>query len=230
MSVKSFSFPTAIGADAAAAVGPGALLNAGVDAGLLAEGTGGGGILLPIGVDAGLFMGVTEATLACIEGVIRGVWGAVAGPFGLGTWGGKTFVSFFGGALAGLPVGGAAIAGRVRFLTSLGFGGTFGLGTVATSGDVPPNPIFGNGATGLAACFAGREGPGKPEKGSFGDSNSTAMGAGGATGFGSGGGGWRLALNCLRSRSRTALDRSFSSLAPAWSTISISQQTYQVAF
>src|SRR4051794_40973885 len=80
MSVKSFSFPTAIGADAAAAVRPGALLSAGVDAGLFAEGTGEGGILLPIGVDAGLFMGVTEATLACIEGVIRGVWGAVAGP------------------------------------------------------------------------------------------------------------------------------------------------------
>ena len=120
------------------------------------------------------------------------------------------------------------MAGRVGFLTSLGFGGSFGLGTVATSGDVPPNPIFGNGATGLVACFAGREGPGKPEKGSlvaiFGDSKSTTMGAGGATGFGSGGGGWRLALNCLRSRSRTAFDKSFSTLALARSSISISRR------
>jgi hypothetical protein len=118
MSVKRFPFPVGAGADEPAGAGPGALAGAGT------------GVCLLAGV------------LTCIRG-LTGACGGGATLLGLGTWGGGTLVSFFGGALAGLTAATAAMAGRAMFLPSLG------LGDGVTLGDVPLNPMLGNGATGL---------------------------------------------------------------------------------
>lgn len=99
-----------------------------------------------------------------------------------------------------------------------------GDGAGGTSGDtLSKPPMLGNGATGFVSCMTGRPVVGKDDDGtvaetdvggvsSTGGSKSMAMGAGGATGFDSAagaGGGILLARNSLRSRSNTALARTF---------------------
>ena len=126
MSVKRFPFPVGAGVDEPPGAGPGALAGVGTGTCLLA------------------------GVLTCTRG-LRGGCGDGATLLGLGTWGGGTLVSFFGGALAGLTAATAAMAGRAMFLPSLVLGAAFGLGDGATLGDVPLNPMLGNGATGLLA-------------------------------------------------------------------------------
>lgn len=143
-------------------------------------------------------------------------------------------MSFFGGALVALPAAvpgvGAALG---TFLTSMGFGTAFELGACVVSGDAESKPMFGKGATGLLTGFPGGAGPGRPVEGSlvtiFGDSKFTVIGAGGATGFCSGGG-WRSALSWLRSRKMTALARSFALSASTRRFLQHLRGTHDVTF
>lgn len=137
-----------------------------------------------------------------------------------GGTGGYTFVSFFTGTLPAAP---ETAAGRGEFLGWV-LVTIFGLGVGATSGETVRSkftPMLGNGATVLLSCFPGRfvackaADCGRDAGGTtagealviFGDSTtcpmSACLGAGGATGCGSGfGGGRRRACSWVLSRRR----------------------------
>ena len=74
-------------------------------------------------------------------------------------------VSFFGGALAGLPFM-PAMPGRGEFFISLPLVVNFGLGVaLIVGGTARSSPMLGKGATGFCSCFTGRLGPVNPENG-----------------------------------------------------------------